>query len=92
MALRERAAGCPQPTVKLLTRLLLAYGNWEAQWRGRGWVLTGKIKAPALVALLAGVGCLQLREGCEGKVMFFCFQLPHPEDFPHPKTSDPHPE
>lgn len=38
----------------------------------RGWVLTGKIKASALVALLTGVSCLQLKEGCEGKVMFVC--------------------
>lgn len=37
-----------------------AGGGW---W----WVLTGKIKALALVAPLAGVSCLQLREGCEGE-------------------------
>lgn len=37
-----------------------------------GRLLTGKIKVPALVAPLAGVSCLQLREGCEGKVMFLC--------------------
>lgn len=43
-----------------------AAGGWW--W----WVLTGKIKALALVAPLAGVSCLQLREGCEGKAMFLC--------------------
>ncbi len=36
-ALRYQAAGCPQPTVMLLTIPLLAYGNWEAQRRKGRW-------------------------------------------------------
>lgn len=51
---------------------------------GMGWVLKGEIKAPPLAAPLTGVSCLQLREGCEGKVIFFFamwdFQLVLPED------------
>lgn len=34
------------------------------------WRLTGKIRAPALVAPLTEVSRLPLKEGCEGKVMF----------------------
>lgn len=45
--------------------------------RGGGGVVRGilkrEIKAPPLVVPLTGVSCLQLGEGREGKVIFFCY-------------------
>lgn len=37
-----------------------------------GRLLKGELRAPPLVVPLTGVSRLQLREGCEGKMMFLC--------------------
>lgn len=72
MGLHKQATGVPTPHCDFTH--CSTFSLWKvggSAGRGRR-LITGKIKAPASEALLAGVRRLQLRGGREGKGMILC--------------------